>query len=493
MAVILALDQGTTSSRAIVFDREGRMLAVAQREFAQIFPHPGWVEHDPREIWNTQRETALEALRLAGADASSVAAIGITNQRETTVLWERDTGRPVANAIVWQDRRTAALCDDVKARGLEAAFRERTGLLLDPYFSGTKIAWMLEAIPGLRDRARRGEIAFGTIDSWLVWNFTGGKRHVTDITNASRTLLFDIHACDWSAELLDALGIPRALLPEVLPCTAEFGITDASIFGAPVRICGVAGDQQAALLGQAGFDAGIAKNTYGTGSFLMLNTGERAVSSAHGLLTTIAFAFTGNRPVYALEGSVFVTGAAIQWLRDGLQIIERTRDVGALARRANDSGGVFFVPAFTGLGAPYWDPHARGVITGLTRGTTRAHIARAALEAVAYQSAEVIEAMECESGTRVEELRVDGGGSANDLTMQFQADLLGAPVVRPHVIETTALGAAYAAGLQCGFWDGPDEIRSQWQAHARFMPAMDEAERARRMERWRKAVAAARV
>lgn len=493
MAVILALDQGTTSSRAIVFDPDGRVLSVAQREFAQIFPHPGWVEHDPREIWNSQRDTAVDALRLAGVDAPNVAAIGITNQRETTVLWERDTGRPIGNAIVWQDRRTAALCDDLKARGLEKRVRERTGLLLDPYFSGTKIAWMLDAVPGLRERAHRGEIAFGTVDSWLIWNFTGGRRHVTDVTNASRTLLFDIHACDWSGELLEILNVPRALLPEVLPCSAEFGSTQASIFGAPVRICGVAGDQQAALLGQAGFEAGIAKNTYGTGSFLMLNTGERAISSSHGLLTTIAYALERGKPVYALEGSVFVTGAAVQWLRDGLQIIERTRDVEALARRANDSGGVFFVPAFTGLGAPYWDPHARGVITGLTRGTTRAHIARAALEAAAYQSAEVIEAMQRESGTPMTELRVDGGGSANDLTMQFQADLLGTPVVRPRVLETTALGAAYAAGLQCGFWSSLESIRAQWQAHARFTPSMDATDRERRMQLWRKAVAAARV
>ena len=385
------------------------------------------------------------------------------------------------------------MCDDLKARGLEKRVRERTGLLLDPYFSGTKIAWMLDAVPGLRERAHRGEIAFGTVDSWLIWNFTGGRRHVTDVTNASRTLLFDIHACDWSGELLEILNVPRALLPEVLPCSAEFGSTQASIFGAPVRICGVAGDQQAALLGQAGFEAGIAKNTYGTGSFLMLNTGERAISSSHGLLTTIAYALERGKPVYALEGSVFVTGAAVQWLRDGLQIIERTRDVEALARRANDSGGVFFVPAFTGLGAPYWDPHARGVITGLTRGTTRAHIARAALEAAAYQSAEVIEAMQRESGTPMTELRVDGGGSANDLTMQFQADLLGTPVVRPRVLETTALGAAYAAGLQCGFWSSLESIRAQWQAHARFTPSMDATDRERRMQLWRKAVAAARV
>lgn len=491
-SVILALDQGTTSSRALVFDRDGNTLAVAQREFPALFPQPGWVEHDPDALWRTQYETACEALERARVGAGDVAAIGITNQRETTLLWERESGRPVANAIVWQDRRTAALCERLKARGLEPLFAERTGLLLDPYFSGTKIAWLLETVPGLRERARRGEIAFGTVDSWLIWNLTSGKRHVTDVTNASRTLLFDIHALEWSDDLLETLGIPRSLLPEVLPCTADFGSASPALFGAQIPIAGVAGDQQAALIGQAGFASGMAKNTYGTGSFLMLNTGERVVSGAHGLLSTVAYAFEARKATYALEGSVFITGAAVQWLRDGLGIIERAADVEALARQAPDNGGVYFVPAFTGLGAPYWDPHARGTITGITRGTTRAHIARATLEAIAYQSADVIAAMERDSGVALHELRVDGGGSVNDLAMQIQADLLGVPVVRPRVTETTALGAAYLAGLQTGYWDSVQSVAAQWREEARFEPAMDAETRADLMRHWRRAIEAAR-
>lgn len=492
MAVILALDQGTTSSRAIAFDRDGALLSVAQREFRQIFPQPGWVEHDPEDLWQTQYDTAVEALRGASSSARDVAAIGITNQRETTLLWERATGKPLANAIVWQDRRTAGICEQLKARGLEDLVRRRTGLLLDPYFSATKIAWLLDAQPGLRERAERGEIAFGTVDTWLIWRLTGGARHVTDVTNASRTLLFDIHDLQWSDELCAAFNVPKAVLPDALPCTSEFGTTVSSLFGDPIRICGVAGDQQAALVGQAGFLPGVAKNTYGTGSFLMLNTGPTAVVSRSGLLSTIAYAFDGQRPAYALEGSVFVTGAAVQWLRDGLRIIDRTSEVERLAREVPDNGGVHFVPAFTGLGAPYWDPLARGTITGITRGTTRGHIARAALEAIAYQSADVIAAMQRDSSVALAELRVDGGGSANDFTMQFQADLLGVPVLRPQVTETTALGAAYLAGLQSAFWPDVGSLTSHWREERRFIPSMASEQRTELLRAWRHAVDVAR-
>jgi glycerol kinase len=485
---VLALDQGTTSSRAVVFDRSGSVVAFDQREFAQHFPQPGWVEHDPLAIWESQLETARGALRNARVSAADVAAIGITNQRETTVLWERATGKPVANAIVWQDRRTASICDALRERGVEDVVRAQTGLLLDPYFSATKIAWLLDRVDGLRARAERGEIAFGTVDSWLIWNLTGGARHVTDVTNASRTLLFDIHRLQWSDELLAAFGIPRAMLPDVLPCTADFGTTAVEHFGGAVRIAGVAGDQQAALVGQAGFAPGLAKNTYGTGSFVVLNTGERVVRSEQGLLSTIAFAFEPGRATYALEGSIFVTGAAVQWLRDGLGIIERSSDVERLAREVEDSGDCFFVPAFAGLGAPYWDPYARGALVGITRGTTRAHIARAALDAMAYQTADVVTAMERDAGIRLAELRVDGGASANDLTMQFQADVLGVPVVRPACIETTALGAAYLAGLQTGFWPDVDTVARQWREDARFTPAIEDARRAELLARWRRAV-----
>ena len=488
MAVILALDQGTTSSRAFVFDGDGRVLASAQREITQHFPQPAWVEHDPAEIWRSQHETAREALNAAGLRAGDVAAIGITNQRETTLLWDRRTGEPLCNAVVWQDRRTAGACEELRARGLEEMIAEQTGLLADPYFSATKLRWLLDNCPGARDRAARGDLAFGTVDTWLIWNLTGGARHVTDYTNASRTMLFDIHRLQWSEELLDELDIPRSVLPEVLPCTAEFGTVKPEIFGGAIRIGGVAGDQQAALIGQAGFTAGIAKNTYGTGSFVMLNTGEKAVRSRHGLLTTIAYALAPERPIYALEGSVFITGAAIQWLRDGLQIIDRTADIEPLARSCENSGGVYFVPAFTGLGAPYWDPHARGVITGITRGTTRAQIARAALEAVAFQSWDVIEAMERDSGIALKELRVDGGGAVNDLTMQFQADVLGTPVVRPQFVETTALGAAYLAGLQSGFWPDTEALSAHWREDRRFVPGMSAGERAQRVAEWRRAV-----
>jgi glycerol kinase len=490
--VVLALDQGTTSSRAVVFDTCGTVVAFDQREFAQHFPQPGWVEHDALDIWRSQLEVACGALRNAGVSASDVAAIGITNQRETTILWDRASGAPVAHAIVWQDRRTAATCDELRARGVAELVTSQTGLLLDPYFSGTKIAWLLDHVDGLRTRAEHGEIAFGTVDSWLIWNLTGGERHVTDVTNASRTLLFDIHRLKWSDELLAAMNVPRAVLPEVLPCTADFGSTSVELFGGPIRIAGVAGDQQAALVGQAGFAPGLAKNTYGTGSFVVLNTGDRVVRSEHGLLSTIAFAFELGRATYALEGSIFVTGAAVQWLRDGLGIIERSSDVERLAREVEDSGDVYFVPAFTGLGAPYWDPYARGTIAGITRGTTRAHLARAALDAMAYQTADVIAAMERDGGLTLQELRVDGGASANGLTMQFQADLLGVPVVRPAVVETTALGAAYLAGLQVGYWPDVDAVARQWREDARFTPAMDASRRAALLTRWHRAVEHAR-
>jgi glycerol kinase len=486
--LVLALDQGTTSSRAIVFDAGGEAVAFDQREFAQHFPRPGWVEHDPRDLWQSQLAVARGALRNASLSAADVAAIGITNQRETTILWDRATGEPVHNAIVWQDRRTAPLCEQLRARGAGELVTAQTGLLLDPYFSATKISWLLDDVDGLRARAEAGEIAFGTVDTWLIWNLTGGKRHVTDVTNASRTMLFDIHRLQWSDELLALFGIPRALLPEVLPCTADFGTTAIAHFGGAIRIAGVAGDQQAALVGQAGFAPGLAKNTYGTGSFVVLNTGDRVVRSEHGLLSTIAFAFEPGRATYALEGSIFVTGAAVQWLRDGLGVIERSSDVERLAREVPDSGGCFFVPAFTGLGAPYWDPHARGTIVGMTRGTTRAHLARAALDAIAYQTADVVAAMERDAGIRLAELRVDGGACANALVMQFQADVLGVPVVRPACIETTALGAAYLAGLQTGFWRGVDAVARQWREDARFSPGIAAAERSALLSRWHRAV-----
>lgn len=489
MSLILSLDQGTTSSRAIVFDEHGEVRAFSQAEFPQHFPQPGWVEHDPEDLWRSQYEAAAHALRAAGVSANDIAAIGITNQRETTLLWERATGTPLCNAVVWQDRRTAALCEALRQRGLEEVVADRTGLRLDPYFSATKIAWMLDRT-GARERAVRGEIAFGTVDSWLVWKLTQGRRHVTDVTNASRTMLFDIHRLQWSSELLAAFDVPAAILPDVGPCSGDFGTTE--LFGSPIRICAAVGDQQAALAGQAGFDSGIAKNTYGTGSFLMLNTGDRAVRSRNGLITTIAFAFTRKEVTYALEGSVFVTGAAVQWLRDGLRIVDAASQVEGLAREVADNGGIYFVPAFAGLGAPHWDPYARGAIVGLTRGSTRAHLARAALEAMAYQCADVIEAMRHDSGIELHELRVDGGGSRNDLAMQFQADVLDVPVVRPKIVETTALGAAYLAGLHAGVWNGVEQIKRRRQTDARFEPHMKPDQRDRLLREWRRAVSSVR-
>ena len=494
MTYLLALDQGTSSSRSIVFDERGRIVAQAQRELPQIYPRPGWVEHDPREIWRTQLATAQDALREARITAQDVRALGITNQRETTVLWNRRTGEPVHHAIVWQDRRAEPACAQLREQGHAAAIQAKTGLLIDAYFSGTKLQWLLDHVPGARDAAEAGELAFGTVDSWLIWQLTGGKRHVTDVSNASRTMLFNVHTNQWDDELMQLLRIPRALMPEVLPSASDFGATDAALLGGPIAIGGVAGDQQSALFGQACFTAGMAKNTYGTGCFMLMHTGSRFQKSENGLLTTSA-AQAGRSPEYAMEGSVFVGGAVVQWLRDGLRAISASSEVQALAESVPDSGGVMMVPAFTGLGAPYWKPDARGTITGLTRGTTIAHIARAALESIAYQSAALLAAMSRDAvaagGAPVSELRVDGGACVNDLLMQFQADLLGIPVVRPAVVETTALGAAYLAGLASGVYASTDELSALWQAERRFTPTLPRSQAEALMARWEHAVAQA--
>ncbi|ACM31857.1 glycerol kinase GlpK [[Acidovorax] ebreus] len=494
MTYLLALDQGTSSSRSIVFDERGRIVAQAQRELPQIYPRPGWVEHDPREIWRTQLATAQDALREARITAQDVRALGITNQRETTVLWNRRTGQPVHHAIVWQDRRAEPACAQLREQGHAAAIQAKTGLLIDAYFSGTKLQWLLDHVPGARDAAEAGELAFGTVDSWLIWQLTGGTRHVTDVSNASRTMLFNVHTNQWDDELLQLLRIPRALMPEVLPSASDFGATDAALLGGPIAIGGVAGDQQSALFGQACFTAGMAKNTYGTGCFMLMHTGSRFQKSENGLLTTSA-AQASRSPEYAMEGSVFVGGAVVQWLRDGLRAISASSEVQALAESVPDSGGVMMVPAFTGLGAPYWKPDARGTITGLTRGTTIAHIARAALESIAYQSAALLAAMSRDAvaagGAPVSELRVDGGACVNDLLMQFQADLLGIPVVRPAVVETTALGAAYLAGLASGVYASTDELSALWQAERRFTPTLPRSQAEALMARWEHAVAQA--
>lgn len=487
MKAILALDQGTTSSRAIVFDRAGTPLATAQQEFRQIFPQPGWVEHDPEEIFSSQRAVAALALSQAGLSAGDIAAVGITNQRETTVLWDRGTGRPLANAIVWQDRRTASRCDVLRQAGHAAGFQDRTGLVLDAYFSGTKLAWLLDTVPGARARAERGELAFGTIDTWLAWHLTGGKEHVTDASNASRTLLFNIHDLDWDEELLAILDIPRAILPRIANFGEIVGTTSCAGLPEGIPIAALAGDQQAALFGQACHRPGLAKNTYGTGCFLLMNTGEIPAPSNNRLLTTVAWKCHAGAH-YALEGSVFIGGAAVQWLRDGLGIIARAEDVGPLAATVPDSGGVYFVPALAGLGSPYWDPHARGTIVGLTRGSTRAHLARATLEAIAFQSVELLAAMGADSGIALTELRVDGGATASDLLMQIQADLLGVPVVRPRVTETTALGAAYLAGIAVGFWQDEAEIAALWEAERIFEPQIARDIAAARLAGWRRAV-----
>ncbi|WOO31687.1 glycerol kinase GlpK [Diaphorobacter limosus] len=494
MTYLLALDQGTSSSRSIVFDPRGRIVAQAQQELPQIYPQPGWVEHDPMEIWRTQLATAQQALRQAGIGAADIRALGITNQRETTVLWNRATGAPLHHAIVWQDRRGEPSCAQLRSQGLEATIQAKTGLLVDAYFSATKLQWLLDNVPGARAQAERGELAFGTVDSWLIWQLTGGRRHVTDVSNASRTMLFNVRSNQWDDELLALLNIPRSLLPEVLPSSGDFGASDAGLLGAAIPIGGVAGDQQSALFGQACFKAGMAKNTYGTGCFMLMHTGANFQTSRNGLLTTSA-AQPSSATQYALEGSVFVGGAVVQWLRDGLQAIRASSEVQALAESVPDSGGVMLVPAFTGLGAPYWNPDARGTITGLTRGSTLAHIARAALESIAYQSAALLSAMSRDAvangGAPVSELRVDGGACVNDLLMQFQADLLGIPVVRPAVVETTALGAAYLAGLASGVYAGQDELTTLWQAERRFMPTLAREQAQALMARWEHAVAQA--
>ena len=488
MKAILALDQGTSSSRAIVFDHRGEIVAVAQKEFRQIFPQPGWVEHDPEEIWSSQISVAHEALAKARLSAQDVAAIGIANQRETTILWERATGKPVANAIVWQDRRTAAMCDELGARGHAASIQKKTGLVLDAYFSATKLAWLLEHLPDCRKRAERGELAFGTVDTWLAWKLSGGALHITDASNAARTMLFNIQLGAWDEDLLRLFNIPHAVLPSVRPSSEVYGTTGANTFATPIPIAAMAGDQQAALFGQMCQTPGMAKNTYGTGCFMLLNTGQTAVASTQKLLTTVAWNMSGVTS-YALEGGVFVAGAIVQWLRDGLGIIRSSAEVEGLAASVPDNGGVYVVPALTGLGAPHWDQHARGAIFGLTRGSTAAHIARAALEGIAHEVADVLDAMQRDAGLRLTELRVDGGASQNNLLMQLQADLLGAPVIRPRVTETTALGAAYFAGLAVGFWRDVREISGQWQPDRVFAPQFSAATRSAHRQRWRDALA----
>ncbi|MBS0390524.1 MAG: glycerol kinase GlpK [Proteobacteria bacterium] len=494
MTYLLALDQGTSSSRSIVFDTQGRVVAQAQQELPQIYPQPGWVEHDPLEIWRTQLATARQALAQAGISATQLRALGITNQRETTVLWQRKTGQPLHHAIVWQDRRAEPACAELRAQGHAAAIQAKTGLLVDAYFSGTKLQWLLDNVPGARAQAERGELAFGTVDSWLIWQLTGGQRHVTDVSNASRTMLFNVHRNQWDDALLALLNIPRSLLPEVLPSASDFGQTQADLLGSSVAIGGAAGDQQAALFGQACFSAGMAKNTYGTGCFMLMHTGGQFQTSRNGLITTSA-AQPDASSAYALEGSVFVGGAVVQWLRDGLHAIRASSEVQQLAQSVPDSGGVMLVPAFTGLGAPYWKPDARGTITGLTRGTTLAHIARAALESIAYQSAALLAAMGRDAvaagGAPVTELRVDGGACVNDLLMQFQADLLGIPVVRPACVETTALGAAYLAGLSSGVYASQEELAQLWRAERRFVPTLPREQALALMARWEHAVAQA--
>lgn len=487
---ILALDQGTTSSRAIIFDQKGQIKALAQKEFTQIFPQPGWVEHDPNEIWSSQAGVAAEATAGLGINGKNIRAIGITNQRETTIVWNRETGLPVYNAIVWQDRRTAAYCDNLKKEGLTELVRSKTGLIIDAYFSASKINWILNNVEGARELATAGKLAFGTVDSWLIWKFTRGKTHITDVTNASRTMLYNIIEQDWDEELLNIFGVPRNMLPEVKQSSEIYGETETTIFASKIPIAGIAGDQQAALFGQMCTEKGMVKNTYGTGCFMLMNIGDKFIESKNNLLTTIAWKINGKIE-YAFEGSIFIGGAVVQWLRDGLGIIKTSAEVEPLALSVNDTGGVYFVPAFAGLGAPYWDPNARGTIVGLTRGTTSGHIARAAIEAIAYQTVDVLKAMEADSGLRIKELRVDGGATANNLLMQFQADLLDCKVIRPNVVETTALGAAYLAGLAIGYWKNVEEIQQQWQAEKEFSPSSNSTDIQRAMEGWKKAVNAA--
>ena len=482
---ILALDQGTTSSRAILFDHDGDIVTTAQKEFTQIYPQPAWVEHDAEEIWSSQFGVMAEVIAKQNISTKQIAAIGITNQRETTVVWDRQTGKPVYNAIVWQDRRTAAFCDALKAKGMASVIQQKTGLIIDAYFSATKLKWILDNVAGAREKAAKGELAFGTVDSWLVWKLSGGKLHITDVSNASRTMLLNIHTGEWDDELLQLFDIPRSVLPVVKPSSEQYGITEHG----DIPIAGIAGDQQAALFGQMCTSPGMVKNTYGTGCFMLMNTGEKAVSSSNNLLTTIAWKINGST-TYALEGSIFIAGAVVQWLRDGLQLIRSAAEVQHLAEQAPDTGGVYMVPAFAGLGAPHWNQYARGSIFGVTRGTSKAHIARAALESIAYQTTDVLKAMESDSGISIKELRVDGGATINNLLMQFQGDILSVPVVRPKVYETTALGAAYLAGLAVGYWAGIDEVQKQWKADKTFKPAMDAASIKTLMHGWQRAVKA---
>lgn len=486
---ILAIDQGTTGTKVLIFDDEANIKALAYSEFTQHYPKPGLVEHDAEEIWTVSLNLIAEAITSANIRAAEIRAIGITNQRETTVLWDRSTGKPIGRAIVWQDRRTAGICDELKAQGLEDTFRQKTGLVVDAYFSATKVKWLLDNTNGLRQRARNGEIAFGTIDSWLVWQLTGGREHITDYSNASRTLMYNIHDLCWDKELLDIFGVPEAILPEAKPSAYVYGQTDPSIFfGESIPVAGIAGDQQAALFGQACYGEGLAKNTYGTGSFILLNTGREAVRSKEGLLTTIAWGI-GDEPVeYALEGAIFITGASVQWLRDGLGIIKDAAETESLASSLTSNEGVYFVPALVGLGAPHWDAYARGTITGITRGTTRAHLARAALESMCYQTRDVVEAMERASGIKLKEIRADGGAVSNNFLMQFQADILGVPVEVPQITETTSLGAAYLAGLAVGFWKSREELDAKWKAARRYEPQMSATERTGLHNRWLRAV-----
>mgnify|MGYP005837151205 CR=1 FL=1 len=485
---ILALDQGTTSSRAILFDRLGGVVRVAQEEFAQIYPKPGWVEHDPNAIWEAQLRVAQDVAR-----GAKIAAIGITNQRETTVIWDRKTGQPIHNAIVWQDRRTASFCDELKAEGFDKTIAEKTGLVTDAYFSGTKVKWILDNVEGARERAERGELAFGTIDSWLVWKLTGGRLHITDVSNASRTMLYDIHKKWWSNTILTRFNIPTSLLPQVVSSSMVYGETDPALFGSAIKIAGIAGDQQAATFGQACYEAGMVKNTYGTGCFMLMNTATQAIPSKNNLLTTVGWR-VGEAPTqYALEGSVFVAGAAVQWLRDEMKLITHASETEAIAQSVSDNAGVYVVPAFVGLGAPYWDAYARGAIVGLTRGTGRAHVVRATLEAIAYQTRDVVSAMVADSGTPLTALRVDGGAVGNRFLMQFQADILGVPVQRPKVTETTALGAAYLAGLAVGYWSSQEEIAQKWAIDATFEPAMSDAQRDELYANWQRAVERAKA
>ncbi|MFO7845201.1 glycerol kinase GlpK [Rhodohalobacter sp.] len=487
---ILSLDQGTTSSRAIVFNKQGAIVSTAQKEFRQIYPKPGWVEHDAQEIWSTQAGTAAEAVASAGINGKALSGIGITNQRETTVVWDRESGQPVYNAIVWQDRRTSDYCDQLKDEGHAEMIQDKTGLVIDAYFSGTKVKWILDNVEGAREKAENGELAFGTIDSWLIWNFTQGELHITDVTNASRTLLFNINTMDWDDEILELMDIPKSMLPEVRQSSEVYGNTKTTLFASKVPIAGIAGDQQSALFGQMCTEKGMVKNTYGTGCFMLMNIGDKPIKSENNLLTTVAWKVNG-KTTYALEGSVFIAGAVVQWLRDEMSIIQESKDIEYFAGKVEDSDGVYLVPAFAGLGAPYWNQHARGTMVGITRGTNRAHIARAAQDSIAYQVTDLLTAMNADSGIDIKELRVDGGATVNNTLMQFQSDLLEVPVIRPKITETTALGAAYLAGLAVGYWDDIEEIRQQWMVDKKFEPKMDQTKVQELTKGWKRAVKAA--